>query len=57
LKTTKKWLLVLPAVAFFADAEIEYTGNAGVEQLYFLQDPLHEDQRRSQISLYFEPEI
>lgn len=58
LKTTKKWLLVIPAVAFFAEAEIEYTGNAGVEQRYFLQDPLHEeDQRRSQISLYFEPEI
>lgn len=50
-------LLILSPLSFFSSAEVEIAGNAGVEQRYFLQDPLHEEQRRSQISVYFEPEI
>lgn len=50
-------LVILSPFSFFSAAEVEFAGNAGVEQRYFLQDPLHEEQRRSQISVYFEPEI
>lgn len=38
-------------------AEIQYSGNAGVEQRYFLQDALYPQQERGNVSMYFSPEL
>lgn len=53
----KKALLALLPLSFYVSAEIEISGSAGVEQRYFLQDPLDERQDRSQISAFLQPEI
>lgn len=38
-------------------ADVQFSGNAGVEQRYFLQDAIYPQQARSNLSLYFSPEI
>lgn len=38
-------------------AEIQYSGNAGIEQRYFLQDALYPQQERGNLSVYFSPEL
>jgi len=40
-----------------AVAEIQYSGNAGVEQRYFFQDALFPQQERGNLSVYFAPEL
>lgn len=53
----KKAVLALLPLSFFASAEVEFTGGAGIEQRYFLQDALSPQQERSQASVYLEPEF
>jgi hypothetical protein len=53
----RKSLLSLFLLPLFALADTEFTGNAGVEQRYFGQDALYSEQKRSEISIYLEPEI
>lgn len=53
----KKALLALLPLSFYVSAEIEVSGSAGVEQRYFLQDPLDIRQDRSQISAFLQPEF
>jgi hypothetical protein len=53
----KKLLMVLMALPFMAHGETELSGGAGVEQRYFLQDPLYPQQGKSQLSLYLQPEL
>ncbi|MGJ8680288.1 hypothetical protein [Paraglaciecola sp.] len=53
----KKLLSLIALVPSLALAEFQYSGNAGVEQRYFLQDSLYPEQKRSNISAYFSPEI
>lgn len=47
-------MAVMPSLAF---ADVQFSGNAGVEQRYFLQDALYPEQERSNLSVYFSPEI
>lgn len=52
-----KRLAGLLPLAFFASAETEIVGEAGIEQRYFLQDAQLPQQNRTQLSLYIEPEV
>lgn len=49
--------LALLPLSFSASAEIDISGNAGLEQRYFLQDALYPQQSRSQLSFYVEAEF
>lgn len=53
----KTFLLVLMALPFLAHGETELSGVAGVEQRYFLQEPLYPQQGKRQLSLYLQPEF
>jgi hypothetical protein len=53
----RKSLLSLLMLPLLAMADTEFTGEAGIEQRYFAQDALYPEQQRSQVSVYFEPEI
>lgn len=53
----KKVILALLPLAFSVAADIEISGSAGLEQRYFLQDPLDIRQERSQISAFLQPEF
>ncbi len=53
----KKVVLALLPWTCVATAEIEISGEAAVDQRYFLQDALYDQQSRAQISLFVEPEI
>ncbi len=54
MKTLISLIAFLPTIAL---AEIEYSGSAAVEQRYFLQDALYPQQERSNLSVYFAPEL
>jgi len=54
LKTLISLIAFLPTLVF---AEIEYSGSAGVEQRYYFQDALYPVQERSNLSVYFAPEL
>lgn len=47
-------LLALPLQSI---ADIQYSGNAGIEQRYFYQDALYPQQERGNLSVYFEPQF
>lgn len=50
---------LLPVIAFLPTvvfADIEYSGNAAVEQRYFFQDALFPQQERANLSVYFAPQ-
>ncbi len=49
--------LLLLGMPLQAVAEIQYSGNAGVEQRYFFQDALFPQQERGNLSVYFAPEL
>jgi hypothetical protein len=53
----KKFIILLTLIPFLSVAEINYTGNIGLEQRYFLQDALYPQQERGNLSIYFAPEI
>ncbi|MCF2949818.1 hypothetical protein L0668_16995 [Paraglaciecola aquimarina] len=53
----KKLISLLAVVPCLVFAEVKYSGNAGVEQRYFLQEALYPQQERSNISAYFSPEV
>jgi hypothetical protein len=52
-----KLTLLLATLPFIALADVEYSGGAGIEQRYFLQDPLYPEQKRASLSGYFSPEL
>jgi len=54
LKTLISLIAFLPTLVF---AEIEYSGSAGVEQRYYFQDALYPVQERTNLSVYFAPEL
>ncbi|MDM7859607.1 hypothetical protein QTP81_03170 [Alteromonas sp. ASW11-36] len=57
LYTTLCWLLTLPlSVVCFAQ-DYELSGEAGIEQRYFFEDPLLPEQERAQGSVYLQPEF
>ena len=45
------------AITPIAQADIEYSGTATIEQRYFLQDPLFPEQQRAQTSVTLLPEV
>lgn len=53
----KKAILSLFVLPLMVMADTEFTGGAGIEQRYFLQDALYPQQQRTQVSVYLEPEI
>lgn len=55
--SVKKVILAFLPWTCIATAEVEIAGEAAIEQRYFLQDALYEQQSRGQMSLFVEPEI
>ena len=53
----RKALLGALFLPVMASANVDFNGNAGIEQRYFLQDALFDSQSRSQLSVYGELEI
>ena len=53
----RKALLGIFALPLVVQAEVEVSGNAGIEQRYFLQDALFDTQSRAQLSGYAEVEV
>ena len=53
----KTLILLLTALPFVTSADVEYHGEAVVEQRYFFQDALYPQQERGNLSAYFSPEI
>lgn len=53
----KKLITLLALLPLTSQAEIQYRGNAGVEQRYFFQDALYPEQERGNLSAYFAPEL
>jgi hypothetical protein len=48
---------IVGGLSLSAKAELEYTGSAGLEQRYYLQDALYPQQTRDDLSVYFAPEM
>ena len=53
----KKFAYLLTVLSFSVFANTEISGNASLEQRYFLQDALYPQQERSYLSAYFEAEF
>ena len=53
----KKFILAIALAPSIAWANVQYSGNAGVEQRYFLQDAPYPQQARSNLSVYFSPQV
>lgn len=49
--------VLLVALPLQSIADIQYSGNAGIEQRYFYQDALYPQQERGNLSVYFEPQF
>lgn len=49
--------VLLVALPMQSIADIQYSGNAGIEQRYFYQDALYPQQERGNLSVYFEPQF
>lgn len=53
----KRLIALLMGLPFISAAELQYSGEAGVEQRYFYQDALYPQQERGNLSVYYAPEL